>query len=160
LIAAATHLHAHFIIYHVFSTSILTGMCPAALSRLCPALSLLAGPLLLVAAPAVQQQNSSRTAAMLFIAQLDEALGLSNQLNNLSNLLTTYLPAEQVALLSEAAAKLPASLTMPSPGMLLVWSLAAILALALLEQVKYQIGRLGKGHRLPGGCNMFCAAEC
>jgi hypothetical protein len=87
---------------------------------------------------------------MLFISQLDEALGLSNQLNNLSNLLTTYLPAEQVALLSEAAAKLPESLTMPSPGMLLVWSLAALLTLAVLEQVKYQMGRLGKGHRLPG----------
>jgi hypothetical protein len=94
---------------------------------------------------------------MLFISQLDEALGLSNQLNNLSNLLTTYLPAEQVALLSEAA-KLPESLTMPSPGMLLVWSLAALLALAVLEQVKYQIGRLGKGHRLPGRSNVSLAA--
>jgi hypothetical protein len=93
---------------------------------------------------------------MLFISQLDEALGLSNQLNNLSNLLTTYLPAEQVALLSEAAAKLPESLTMPSPGMLLVWSLAALLALAVLEQVKYQIGRLGKGHRLPGASKSSC----
>uniref|UniRef100_A0A383WDD1 sterol 22-desaturase n=1 Tax=Tetradesmus obliquus TaxID=3088 RepID=A0A383WDD1_TETOB len=88
---------------------------------------------------------------MLFLAQMvDEALGLSNQLNNLSNLLTTYLPAEQVALLSEAAAKLPGSLTLPSPGMLVVWSLAALLALAVLEQVKFQFGRLGKGHRLPG----------
>lgn len=87
---------------------------------------------------------------MLFLSQLsqlDEALGLSTQLSNFTNLLTTYLPADQVALLS---AKLPETFTLPSPGMLLVWGVAAICALAVLEQVKYQLERMGKGQRLPG----------
>eukprot|EP00879_Flechtneria_rotunda_P008606 GHRR01009018.1.p1 GENE.GHRR01009018.1~~GHRR01009018.1.p1 ORF type:complete len:552 (+),score=155.86 GHRR01009018.1:234-1889(+) len=80
---------------------------------------------------------------MLFLAQLDEALGLSN----FSNLVTHYIPAEQIELLTS---KLPQTFTMPSPVMLLVWSIAAIFALAVLEQVKYQIGRMSKIGRLPG----------
>ena len=79
--------------------------------------------------------------------QLDEALGLSN----ITSKITQYLPAEHVASLTVLREQLPATFTPPSPAMLLVWSMAAIMALAVLEQIKYQVGRIGKGGKqLPG----------
>lgn len=56
-------------------------------------------------------------------------------------------------------AKLPESLTAPSPVMLLVWCVTALAALAVLEQVKYQLGRMGKGQRLPGDATS-CSCSC
>jgi hypothetical protein len=87
---------------------------------------------------------------LLMIAQhLDEALGLSN----LTSMLNQYLPAEHVASsLVTLKQQLPATFTQPTPTAVLVWAMAAIMLLAVLEQVKYQIGRFGKGGKqLPGG---------
>jgi hypothetical protein len=87
---------------------------------------------------------------LLMIAQhLDEALGLSN----LTNMINLYLPAEHVASsLVTLKQQLPATFTQPTPTAVLVWATAAIMLLAVLEQVKYQIGRFGKGGKqLPGG---------
>lgn len=84
---------------------------------------------------------------VMLAQQLDGALGLSN----LSSKITQYLPAEHVASFATLVEQVPASFTLPSPAVLLVWSMAAIMALAVLEQVKYQIGRIGKGGKqLPG----------
>lgn len=82
---------------------------------------------------------------MLFLAQLDEMFQQVG--GQVSNLLTQYIPAEHIDLIK---AKIPETFEMPSPFMLLVYSMATIFALAVLEQVKYQIGRLGKNKRLPG----------
>lgn len=84
---------------------------------------------------------------VMLAQQLDEALGLSN----LTNMITQYLPAEHVASLTVLKEQLPATLAPPSPAVLLVWAMAAIMALAVFEQLKYQVGRLGKGGKqLPG----------
>lgn len=92
---------------------------------------------------------------MLFLAQLDEMFQQVG--GQVSNLLTQYIPAEQVDLIR---AKLPETFVMPSPVMLLVYSLAAIFALAVLEQVKYQVERMGKGKRLPGESTSTPRFEC
>ncbi|KAF8056740.1 CYP710A1 [Scenedesmus sp. PABB004] len=80
----------------------------------------------------------------MVLAQLSAQL--SAQLDNLTQLLPDPV-LEQVAALS---ARLPPALAAPSPAALLVWAAAAIAALAVLEQAKFQIGRFGKGGRLPG----------
>lgn len=87
---------------------------------------------------------------LLIAQQLDEALGLSN----LTKQLNQYLPAEQVASsLVTLTQQLPATFVQPTPTAMLVWAMAAVMLLAVLEQVKYQIGRFGKGGtQLPGGC--------
>ena len=82
---------------------------------------------------------------MLFLAQLGETF---QQVGGLaSNLLTQYIPAEHVELIR---AKIPETFEMPSPLMMLLYSIATLCLLALLEQVKYQLGRIGKSKRLPG----------
>ncbi len=85
---------------------------------------------------------------LLIAQQLDEALGLSN----LTNMLNQYLPAEHVASsIVTLKQQLPATFTQPTPTAMLVWAMAAIMLLAVMEQVKYQIGRFGKGGKqLPG----------
>lgn len=84
---------------------------------------------------------------VMLAQQLDEALGLSN----LTNMITQYLPAEHVASFTVLKQQLPATLAPPSPAVVLVWAMAAIMALAVFEQIKYQVGRLGKGGKqLPG----------
>lgn len=90
---------------------------------------------------------------MLFLAHLDEMFQQVG--GQVSNLLTQYIPAEHMDLIK---AKIPETFVMPSPLVLLVYSLAAISALAVLEQVKYQIGRMGKGKRLPGKSTLAMAA--
>jgi hypothetical protein len=86
---------------------------------------------------------------LLIAQQLDEALGLSN----LTKQLNQYLPAEQVASsLVTLKQQLPATFVQPTPTAMLVWAMAAVMLLAVLEQVKYQIGRFGRGGtQLPGG---------
>jgi len=99
----------------------------------------------------VTQLNRRLQKMVLFlVSQLDEALGLSS-------LVSQYLPSEQMAALT---AKLPESLIAPSPIMLLVWCVTALVALAVLEQVKNQLGRLGKGQRLPGDATSYSCSCC
>lgn len=74
---------------------------------------------------------------MLNIAQIDEAFGLSAFISDLQ--------ADPLAALAD---KVPT--TLPPASSVLVWSVAAIFLLALLEQVKYRIGRIGKDGSLPG----------
>jgi hypothetical protein len=73
-------------------------------------------------------------------------------LSNLSASLGAMLPDPVLDRLSVATAALPASLAaaVSSPSQVLLLLLAALAALALLEQAKFQLGRLGRGQRLPG----------
>jgi hypothetical protein len=93
---------------------------------------------------------------LLIAQQLDEALGLSN----LTNMLNQYLPAEHVASsLVTLKQQLPETFTQPTPTAVLVWAMAAIMLLAVFEQVKYQIGRFGKGGKqLPGEMHLKLVA--
>lgn len=91
---------------------------------------------------------------MLFLAQLGETFQQVG--GQVSNLLTQYIPAEHVELIKM---NLPETLVMPSPVMMLVYSVAVICALAVLEQVKYQLGRRGQGRVLPGA-SVDLLAEC
>jgi hypothetical protein len=85
---------------------------------------------------------------LMLAQQLDDALGISN----LTNMIGQYIPAEHVASsFITLKQQLPATFTEPTPTAMLVWAMAAIMALAVMEQVKYQIGRIGKGGKqLPG----------
>lgn len=40
--------------------------------------------------------------------------------------------------------------TMPSTGSMVAWGVVAIAVLAIWEQIKYQVGRMGKDTNLPG----------
>lgn len=85
---------------------------------------------------------------LMLAQQLDDALGISN----LTTMIGQYLPAEHVASsFITLKQQLPATFTEPTPTAFMVWAMAAIMALAVMEQVKYQIGRIGKaGKQLPG----------
>lgn len=74
---------------------------------------------------------------LLTIAQLDEAFGLSAFISDLQ--------ADPLAALAD---KIPT--TLPPASSVLVWSVAAICLLALLEQVKYMVGRISRDGSLPG----------
>jgi hypothetical protein len=87
---------------------------------------------------------------LTLLAQMaDDAFG---GISNLSTKLSAYLPAEHVASsLAVLSKQLPEAFALPSPAMLLVWSVLALLGLAVLEQAKFQIGRFKKcGKQLPG----------
>jgi hypothetical protein len=62
-----------------------------------------------------------------------------------SNVLSS-LPLEDVA--DRISETLPR--TMPSGLQILLWTVITILLLALLEQLKYRIGRIGSNTTLPG----------